>query len=447
MLKSPGIRVWRRLRFTLYPGNLPGSQGSAEWSMGETVAVVGSGMAGLAAAHGCRKAGFDVTLFEARPGHGMDAHAMAVQGGNVDLPLRVMSPRNWHSVLALAAEVGVGTFPVATYASCSWTDRQTWFRSGRMPVTGWPWVGSWRYLNRRSLRLARGLWQLRRASAGLAAADASFTLADFLQQQSFDPLFWRGLVLPLLTTICTCDEAQLLAWPAPQLLSLLDEILHGGGLVRLQGGTSALVAALAAAIPAYTGSPVQRLAAREEGIMVHNARGEGGQFDRVILAVQANQLDFLEGEQFQRERQVLDQVRFDSGELWLHRDPRFLPRRTADWSALNFQTDPELARVMFTVLVNAVEPTLASAEPVLQTWNPLYEPDPETVLARVPLQRAVVHTGTAGIHRALAGWHAEPDRRVFYSGSWAYPGVPLLESAVRSAQAVVARVQQLQARV
>ena len=102
---------------------------------------------------------------------------------------------------------------------------------------------------------------------------------------------------------------------------------------------------------------------------------------------------------------------------------------------------------MFTVLVNAVEPTLAAAEPVLQTWNPLYEPDPETVLARVPLQRAVVHTGTAEIHRTLAGWHAEPDRRVFYSGSWAYPGVPLLESAVRSAQAVVARVQQLQARV
>lgn len=406
--------------------------------MGETVAVVGSGMAGLAAAHGCRKAGFDVTLFEARPGHGMDAHAMTVPGGNVDLPLRVMSPRNWQSVLDLAAEVGVGTFPVATYASCSWTDRQTWFCSGRMPVTGWPWVGSWRYLNGRSLRLARGLWQLRRATAGLEAADNSLTLEDFLQHQTFDPLFWRGLVLPLLTTICTCDEAQLLAWPAFQLLSLLDEILHGGGLVRLQGGTSALVAALAAGMPALTGSPVQRVAVREDGVLVRNARGEGGLFDRVILAVQANQLDFLDSEQFQQERQVLDRVRFDSGELWLHRDSRFLPRRTADWSALNFQTDPDLERVMFTVLVNAVEPSLAAAAPVLQTWNPLYEPEPDTVLARVPLQRAVVHKGTAEVHGALAQWHAEPGRRLFYTGSWAYPGVPLLESAVRSAQVVVA---------
>lgn len=415
--------------------------------MGETIAVVGSGMAGLAAAHGCRQAGFRVTLFEARAGHGMDAHAMAVMGGNVDLPLRVMSPRNWQAVLALAGEVGVGTFPVATYASCSWTDGQTWFRSGRMPLTGWPWAGSWRYLNGRSLRLARGLWQLRRATAGLAAADDSLTLDAFLRQQSFDPLFWRGLVLPLLTTICTCDEAQLLAWPARQLLSLLDEILHGGGLVRLQGGTSALVAALAAGIPAFTGSPVQRVAVRDDGVLVYNGRGEGGQFDRVVLAVQANQLDFLEDEQLQRERRLLERVRFDSGELWLHRDRRFLPRRSADWSALNFQTDPDLRRVMFTVLVNAVEPTLAAAEPVMQTWNPLYEPEPASVLARVPLQRAVVHTGTDEVHRALAGWHAEPGRRVFYSGSWAYPGVPLLESAVRSAQAVVTRLQTLPTRV
>ena len=139
------------------------------------------------------------------------------------------------------------------------------------------------------------------------------------------------------------------------------------GLVRLQGGTSA---ALAAEIPAFTGSPVRRVAVQGDGLLVQNTRGEGGQFDYVILAVQANQLDFLEGEQFQREKQALDKVRFDSGELWLHRDPRFLPRRTADWSALNFQTDPALERVMFTVPVNAVEPTLATAEPVLQTWSP-----------------------------------------------------------------------------
>lgn len=53
-----------------------------------------------------------------------------------------------------------------------------------------------------------------------------------------------------------------------------------------------------------------------------------------------------------------------------------------------------MRKPMFTVWVNAIEPTLVDASPVFQTWNPLYNPDPKTVLAQIPLQRAVVHAGT-----------------------------------------------------
>lgn len=114
-----------------------------------------------------------------------------------------------------------------------------------------------------------------------------------------------------------------------------------------------------------------------------------------------------------------------------------MPAKQEDWTALNFQMDEALEKPMFTVWVNKVEPTLANSAPVLQTWNPLFEPDPDTVLARVPLERAVVHSGTARVHDALNQWHRQPGRKVFFCGSWAYEGVPLLESAVRSANAVV----------
>jgi len=41
------------------------------------------------------------------------------------------------------------------------------------------------------------------------------------------------------------------------------------------------------------------------------------------------------------------------------------------------------------------------------------------------------------VHEQLSSWHRQPGRRVFFCGSWAHEGVPLLESAVRSARNVV----------
>lgn len=67
-----------------------------------SIAVIGSGMAGLAAAYRARCAGHHVTVFEACDGHGLDAHALTAEGGLVDVPLRVMSPDAWPSLLKRA---------------------------------------------------------------------------------------------------------------------------------------------------------------------------------------------------------------------------------------------------------------------------------------------------------------------------------------------------------
>lgn len=408
--------------------------------MSERIAVIGSGMAGLAAARLAHLAGQQVTVFEAQARRGMDAHSLHIHGGLVDVPLRVMSPQAWQSVLTLAKQVGVDTFPVDTYTACSWDDGSTWFRSSRLPLLGLPWVGSWRHLNRQSLILARGLKQLAAATETLRDNPLDQRLlSEFLRDEGFHPLFWRGLVLPILTTICTCREAHLLAWPARDLMLLVDTILHGSTLRRLTGGTPALVNGLAQGLHFISGSPVVTVTPLSNGqLQVRTARGDSDDFDRVIVATQANQLDFLNPADYPRERELLQDIRFDHGELWVHSDTRFLPRQRREWSALNFRMSRDLREAMFTVLVNAVEPTLKDAPPVLQTWNPLFDPAPEQVIARVPLARAVVHAGTRRVQDRLAALHAEPGRRVFFCGSWAYPGVPLLESAVRSAQAVSA---------
>lgn len=418
-------------------------------------------MAGLAAAWMCRRAGRDVTVFEAQARRGMDAHTLEVAGpgglGVVDVPLRVMSPRAWQSVLALCAEVGVETFEVDTFASFTWglggaerlgggaTSRRTngeatWLRTakGRLGPWTFPSLGSARFINGATAAVGAGLARLALDEARGGVRDE--TLAAYAERARLPRVFLRAFLLPLLTTICTCDEATLLAWPARDLLALFHRILLGEALRRLYGGTPALVDGLAAGLEIRAPERVVAVEEAADGVTVATASGWSGTFDHVLVATQANHaIGFLGGDGFARERATLARFGYDDGELVVHRDARFMPPRRDDWVPLNYRIARDLSASMFTVWVNPIEPSIGP-ELVLQTWNPLLEPDPAAVLARVKLQRAVVSVETAAAQRDLEALHAEPGRRVYFCGSWAAPGVPLLESAVRSAVAVARRL-------
>jgi predicted NAD/FAD-binding protein len=96
---------------------------------------------------------------------------------------------------------------------------------------------------------------------------------------------------------------------------------------------------------------------------------------------------------------------------------------------------------MFSVWVNAVEPTLHGQSPIFQTWNPLFEPQPDQVISRTALSRAVVDHESQRALQTLETLHAETGRQVFFAGSWASMGIPLLESAVQSAMRVAQHLQ------
>ena len=253
----------------------------------------------------------------------MDAHTLRVDtssgSGVVDVPLRVMSPHAWTSVLSLCREVGVDTFEVDTFASFTWLGGKTWLRNGSVRIGRriLPFIDSPRFVNADAASVALGLMRLARGPAIRPGA----TLGEFAVERRWPRTFFRAFLLPLLTTICTCDEATLLRWPARDLIALFRQILFGRTLRRLIGGTPALVDGLANRLEIRSRERVVAVTpgvSDVDRVTMRTANGSVDSFDRVLIATQANHVaDFLDAS-LERERAVLGRFRYDAGELVVH---------------------------------------------------------------------------------------------------------------------------------
>ena len=395
-------------------------------------------MAGLATARILKDAGHNITIFEALTGRGMDSHSTEFEGGLIDAPLRVMNPHLWKNTLSLATYLGIKTYPVRTYMACSWLfeDRtETWLTTTRSRIGNFPIINNRKGLQQYGWRLVKGMLQLKTAIAKFfKSKDQDITLAEFINQHDIEEVFWHGAVMPVLYTICTCNPKTIGEWPAKPLLIFLRQLTDGDALLRIQGGTPALVDKLIENINIQSGSAISKVTEQGDKVLVENNKGEQQLFDRVVVATPTTKIEeFLDPVQFADDIALLKQFLFEQGQLVIHTDPSVMPPKRKDWSVLSYMMDRKFTRQQFTVWLNSVEPSLVGKNAVFQTWQPVTEIDPKKVISTVTLTRAVVDSQTVALNKELQQRHKSANRKVFFCGSWSCDGLPILESAVTSA--------------
>lgn len=405
------------------------------------IAVIGSGMAGLATARILKDAGHNLTVFESLPGRGMDSHTVEFDGGIIDAPLRVMNPYLWKNTLSLATHLGIKTFPVRTYMACSWLfedKTETWLTTSRAPIGNFPIINNRKGLQQYGVRIVKGMLQLKTAiHRFFKSKNQNITLTEFINKNDIEEVFWHGAVMPVLYTICTCNPKTIGEWPAKPLLVFLSQLTSGVELLRLKGGTPAFVNKLMEGITVHSGAAVTKVELKDDKVFVENQAGTQQLFDRVIVATPTNKVeDFLNPQQFAEDLQLLKQFRFEEGDLVIHTDATVMPPRRKDWAVLSYMMDRKFTRQQFTVWMNAIEPTLVGKSPVFQTWRPVTPIDPKKVISTVKLSRAVVNSQTVELSQELQRRQKAPDRKVYFCGSWSCDGLPILESAVTSAMQI-----------
>lgn len=411
-------------------------------------AIIGGGIAGLAAAYRLAQAGHRVTLLERHPVPGFIARSVSLPGESgirVDVPLRVFYPGYYPTLVRLYDELGVASEPVSYASSLCDGSGALYFRYRNLRIG----ERQWSYLlprdlrGRRARQILRGLLRFHREGldAWRRGELAGRSLEDFLRERAFPAAFVEGLLLPALATIATCSYGSARLFPADVVMGYLGAGLTRQCVRRARDGADDVAQRLLRPVTRVR-CGVQVLAVQriDGGVQVHVAGEAPWRFDHAVVAAQANQALGMLMDASDTERRVLGAFRYQAVDVLMHRDTALMPSRRHDWSAVNLWLHPGQEGPESTIWVNAVQPALRGAADVFQTVQPQRTVSDALVIARAKFERPVVQAGSAAALAALADLHAEPGRRVWFCGSYAQPGIPLLESAVRSADVVTRAV-------
>ncbi len=415
------------------------------------IAVIGGGLAGLCAAW-LLSPRHQVTLLERHARPGFVASSVALGDGadalRVDVPLRVFYPGYYPTLVRLYQALGVATEPVSYATTLTDADGRAYFRwrNLRLGSLSLPYLLPQDLLTRRARRIAGAALAFGRLARQAAARGelAGQTLGEFVAQHRLAPEFVDGLLLPTWATIATCTLQDARAYPAEVVAGYLVSGVARQSVRRAVQGADDVAARLLAGIGRVEcGADVQALRAEPDGsaLRVQRADGSAERFDHVVLATQAHQALALWQDARPDEAAALGAFRHCALEVLMHRDAAFMPRARRDWSAVNARVGPGLDRPETTIWINAVQPALRHAAPLFQTVHAQREPGPGLLIARARFERPLVDAASQRALLALQRQRAEPGRRVWLCGSYAEAGVPLLESAVRSAYGVAAALQ------
>lgn len=429
------------------------------------VAVVGSGISGLASAHALA-GDAKVTLFEAGRHFGGHTHTVDVTLDGPDGPVThgvdtgflVFNHRTYPNLVRLFDTLGVETassemsFSVQVHDGAGRGKALEWSGNNLNSV----FAQRSNLLRPRFLGMLRDILRFNRLCTGLATrgaeAELAQPIADFLHEHGFGPAFRDWYFLPMIGCIWSCPTDQMLRFPIGTMI----RFCHNHGLIQVadrpqwhtvRGGARHYVDKLLQGIPdARLNTPVRalrRLPAQEgPGVMLSTDAGQE-RFDDVVLACHSDQSLALLADASAAEREVLGAVRYHANHAVLHTDEGVLPQRKLAWAAWNYaraaDTGREQAAVCLHYLINLLQP-LPFRQPVVVSLNPdpAHPPAEDRVLGRFDYSHPVFDAAAVAAQRRLPDLQGRGG--VWFCGAWTRYGFH--EDGLMSSIDVVARLRQ-----
>ena len=347
------------------------------------IAVIGSGISGLAAAHYLQRH-HQVTVYEAdrRPGGHSHTHDLDISGTalSVDSGFIVFNDRTYPRFIELLDSLDIASTPTEMSFSVSgqgveynghslntlFADRKNLVRPG-------------------FLRMVNDILRFNRESRNMSDADRLLDTGAYLSKHRYSQEFCARYLLPMAAAIWSTGTGSITEFPIEALVRFFDH--HGLLDLRdrpqwrvIEGGSKTYVNKVVSQLcDLRLSSPVIRIERDKEAVRIVTPETQDS-FDYVVVAVHSDQVLSMLADPSPEERSIFRRMKYSRNEAKLHTDARIMPQRQLAWASWNYHLERDEGQAALTYYMNRLQ-HLPVETPVLVTLNDPGVIDDDKVLA------------------------------------------------------------------
>ncbi len=397
--------------------------------LGTKIAVVGSGISGLALAYSLSNK-FSVKLFERSERFGGHSNTIDVSLAGKSIPVDtgfiVFNTKNYPNLTALFKHLKIKTkFSDMSFGFSSGNGRLEY--SGKSLDTLFA-----QRKNLLNIRFVNGLRDIlrfnREAPVDLEKGQlTNLSLGDYLKQRRYGKWFIEHFILPMGGAIWSAPAYKIVEFPAINFISffqnhcLLSGLSEGLQWQTIDGGARIYVDKICRELgdKVFSRSAVQEIERVKEGVNVRLTDGTSEKFDQVVICTNAPQTAQILSGKTVREEELLNSFKVSENRVIVHSDKNLMPHRKKTWSSWNFISPGWLGdcsqRPSVTYWMNKLQ-GIDKKYPIFVSLNPLKVPADQLVHAEFQYYHPIFDKASFEAQNQMD--EIQGNGGVWYAGAW-----------------------------
>jgi predicted NAD/FAD-binding protein len=403
------------------------------------IAVVGTGIAGMAAAY-LLHSKHEITVYEKAPVTGGHTRTLTVQYDDREIPVDtgfiVFNHRNYPHLVGLFKHLGVETeksdmsFGISVDGGAL-----EWSAQSLLSVFG----QRSNFFRPSFYGMLLDMRKFFKEAPKVLGEETLITLGQLLDQLKMGRQFRDHFLLPMGGAIWSCPTHTMLDFPAQTFVRFFQN--HGLLTVSDQpqwytvtGGSQEYMRKLTAPFRdrIKTNCGAVRVVQKDKALEVEDASGGKGSFDHVILACHADEARALLEDSFAEERRLLGAFSYQENVAYLHRDAALMPKRRSCWASWVYLSDGgKEPAIALSYWMNNLQ-NIDHKYPLFVTLNPVTPPAADKVFDMHTFTHPVFTKEAIEAQKRISG--VQGKKNVWLCG--AYTRYGFHEDALMSAVAV-----------